>query len=81
MYSICFCYRQFRIIDDDGSRSLDFNEFKKGVHDFGIEMEPDELKQLFDSIDKDGSGSLDFDEFLKSLRVQYYNSNLQICTG
>ena len=31
-----YCYRVFRIIDDDGSRSLDFSEFKKGLKDYGV---------------------------------------------
>ena len=25
-------------MDDDGSRSLDMNEFKKGLHDYGVEI-------------------------------------------
>ena len=33
-------FRVFRIMDDDGSRSLDFNEFKKGVREYGLFMEP-----------------------------------------
>ena len=28
--------RIFRNMDDDGSRSLDFDEFKKGLHDCGL---------------------------------------------
>lgn len=27
-------------MDDDGSRSLDFSEFKKGVRDYGLILEP-----------------------------------------
>ena len=26
--------RTFKIMDDDGNRSLDFQEFKKGLHDY-----------------------------------------------
>ena len=33
-------FRVFRIMDDDGSRALDFNEFKKGVRDYGLILEP-----------------------------------------
>ena len=62
-----FC-RTFRIYDDDGNRSLDFNEFKKGIHDYGVDMEAQQIRELFDSMDADGSGTLDFNEFLKSLR-------------
>lgn len=36
--------RMFRIIDDDGSRKLDFNEFSKGLHDYGTNLSKDEVK-------------------------------------
>jgi Ca2+-binding EF-hand superfamily protein len=57
-------------MDDDGSRSLDLKEFKKGLHDYGVIIEPEQQDELFNSLDKDGSGSLDFDEFLRALRVR-----------
>ncbi|XP_060551463.1 calcyphosin-like protein isoform X2 [Ruditapes philippinarum] len=60
--------RTFRIMDDDGNRSLDVNEFMKGVRDYGVMMEKDEIKEAFGMLDKDGSGTIDFDEFLKALR-------------
>ena len=28
-------------MDDDGSKSLDYQEFKKGIHDYGISLEED----------------------------------------
>ena len=28
-------------MDDDGSKSLDFHEFKKGIHDYGVDLEID----------------------------------------
>jgi hypothetical protein len=28
-------------MDDDGNRKLDFNEFKKGIHDYGLNLEPE----------------------------------------
>ena len=33
-------YRVFKIMDDDGNRTLDFNEFKKGLRDYGLYLEP-----------------------------------------
>ena len=36
-----FPYRTFRIFDDDGSKSLNFSEFKKGLRDYGLHLEPD----------------------------------------
>ncbi|KXJ15948.1 Calcyphosin-like protein [Exaiptasia diaphana] len=60
--------RVFRIMDDDGNRKLDFQEFKKGLKDYGLILEPKEVKNIFCAFDKDGSGTIDFDEFLISLR-------------
>ena len=60
--------RTFKIMDDDGNRSLDMMEFRKGLHDYGVEIEKNEVHEMFDALDKDGSGTIDFDEFLVALR-------------
>ena len=65
---VCVC-RMFRIIDDDGNRSLSLPEFKKGCRDYGLDLEGDAVQNMFRSFDRDGSGSIDFDEFLRALRV------------
>jgi len=57
--------RQFKIADDNGSGTLDFNEFKKAVHDFGLTLDPQDVQGLFKSMDIDGSGAIDFNEFLR----------------
>lgn len=56
-------------MDDDGSRSIDMREFTKGMHDYGLMLEKEEIQDLFSRFDQDGSGTVDFDEFLKNLRV------------
>lgn len=33
-------FRVFKIMDDDQNRNLDFNEFKKGIRDYGLHLEP-----------------------------------------
>ena len=75
-------------MDDDESRTLDFKEFKKGIHDYGILMEDPVIKELFEKLDADGSGMLDFDEFLKALRVRlscksfsFLNTVFDLITG
>jgi len=60
--------RTFRIMDDDGSKSIDFKEFKKGLRDYGVDIDPGEVQEMFAAFDKDGSGVIDFDEFLVNLR-------------
>jgi Ca2+-binding EF-hand superfamily protein len=62
--------RKFRIMDDDGSKSLSMAEFKKGVRECSLDLNEQELNQLFQHFDKDRSGSLDYDEFLRGLRVK-----------
>ncbi|PAA47984.1 hypothetical protein BOX15_Mlig002765g1 [Macrostomum lignano] len=72
--------RQFRIIDDDGSKSLDRREFFKGCTDFGADLSKEEMEAIFTRIDKDGSGSLDFDEFLVALRPPMSNARRELIT-
>ena len=33
-------FRVFRIMDDDKNRTLDFTEFKKGIREYGLQLEP-----------------------------------------
>ncbi|KAL7058420.1 hypothetical protein AAHC03_017244 [Spirometra sp. Aus1] len=70
--------RQFRIIDDDGDRYIDFKEFMKGCRDFGADLTKDEMEEIFHRIDKDGSGHLDFDEFLNALRPPMPKCRLEL---
>eukprot|EP01137_Pigoraptor_chileana_P012552 Opistho-2@65050 len=60
--------RIFRIMDDDGSKSLDYNEFKKGLQDYGVYVDDAAVRKLFKEFDENGDGRLNFDEFLKKLR-------------
>uniref|UniRef100_A0A671NKD9 Calcyphosine-like a n=1 Tax=Sinocyclocheilus anshuiensis TaxID=1608454 RepID=A0A671NKD9_9TELE len=61
--------RTFRIMDDDGSKSLDFQEFEKGLENYGVSVGKDKAQQIFAMMDKDGSGTINFDEFLEKLRA------------
>ena len=38
--------RVFRIMDDNGSKSLDFDEFKKGLGDYGLVVSSDVSSKL-----------------------------------
>lgn len=60
--------RTFRIMDDDGNRKIDLVEFKRGLRDYGVDLEPTEIQDMYSEMDADGSGNLDFDEFLLALR-------------
>ena len=60
--------RKFKILDDDGSKSLNKEEFKKGMRECDLDLSGKELDMLFKHFDKDGSGSIDFEEFIQGLR-------------
>ncbi|VDP84231.1 unnamed protein product [Echinostoma caproni] len=62
--------RQFRIMDDDGNKQIDYREFVKGCRDFGADLTADEVREIFQTIDKNNSGSIDFEEFLRAVRVE-----------
>ena len=73
--TISLCYRRvFRRMDDDGSRSLGYEEFKNGIAESGLNVSDESSKELFDEFDKDGSGTVSVDEFLRAIRVSPWNN-------
>lgn len=56
-------------MDDNSDRKISFEEFAKGLRDFGASLTSAEIHRLFTSMDKDGSGSIEYDELLIALRV------------
>lgn len=52
-------------MDDNNSGSLDINEFRKGIHDFQIDIDEKDIDGLFKAFDVDGSGQINFDEFIR----------------
>jgi len=60
--------RVFRRMDDDGSRTLGYEEFKKGIMESGLNVSEDSSKEMFGEFDNDGSGTVSIDEFLRAIR-------------
>lgn len=58
----------FRVMDDDGNRKLNIEEFRKGVEEYGLHMSKSEIEDLFRLMDMDKNGSIDYEEFLRKLR-------------
>jgi Ca2+-binding EF-hand superfamily protein len=58
-------------MDDDSNKQLSLDEFRKGLTGYGLMIDEEITKKLFEQLDKDKSGSLDFDEFLQALRVSH----------
>jgi hypothetical protein len=49
-------HRIFKIMDDDGSKSLSFPEFKKAMREFGVELTETEIVVLFKRFGEFGAG-------------------------
>lgn len=60
--------RQFKIMDDDNSGQLSFEEFKKGCKDFRLELSEQDIIMIYRAFDRDRSGSVDYDELLRGIR-------------
>ncbi|XP_017856597.1 PREDICTED: calcyphosin-like protein isoform X1 [Drosophila arizonae] len=70
--------RAFRVMDDDGSKTLSLEEFKKGVNDMGFEFDESDIAELFKSFDTDENGSINMTEFLMKLRPPMGTCRLNI---
>uniref|UniRef100_A0A8D0BDX2 Calcyphosine n=1 Tax=Salvator merianae TaxID=96440 RepID=A0A8D0BDX2_SALMN len=70
--------RFFRIMDDDKSKSLTLEEFRKGLQEAGVPLEPREVEEIFNQCDKNNSGTLDFTEFLQALRPPMSKARTEI---
>ena len=66
-------------MDDNGNGALDSYEFNKAVSDFGIDIEPKELANLFRSFDYDNSGEVSYDEFVRVIVGPMNHFRTQIC--
>lgn len=70
--------KAFQIIDGNNSRTLDFNEFLRGLRHYAVMINKEEAQELFRIFDKDSSGTIDFEEFLVTLRPPMSNARKEI---
>jgi len=62
--------RLFRNIDDDGSRSINLQEFTKVCNEFRMDYSQKEIQAVFNFIDINHNGEIDYNEFLRIIRGQ-----------
>lgn len=60
--------RVFKIMDDDGTKTLSPFEFSKACNDFKMGIPEENFPTLFDAFDTNRDGTLNVDEFLLAIR-------------
>ena len=55
-------------MDDDNSKSLDKNEFRKAINDFRVEIPANNIDTIFNAFDLNRDGTIDYDEFVRIIR-------------
>ncbi|OQR98128.1 amino-acid acetyltransferase [Thraustotheca clavata] len=60
--------RSFRLMDTNGSGTLDKNEFRAALDHLSLHLSSNDVTTLFDYFDTDGSGSIDLNEFCRGVR-------------
>ncbi|XP_050506808.1 calcyphosin-like protein isoform X1 [Diabrotica virgifera virgifera] len=60
--------RLFRIMDDDGNKNLNKEEFLHGLKEVGLDLSGEEAQEMFQKFDTNGDGSVNIDEFLVHIR-------------
>tara|TARA_B110000503_G_C6974105_1_gene340387 strand:- start:472 stop:669 length:198 start_codon:yes stop_codon:yes gene_type:complete len=56
-------------MDENGNKSLDVDDFRWGLMDYGISITKEEAGEIMAYFDRDKNGCVNFDEFLVTLRV------------
>lgn len=57
--------RAFRLIDTDGSGSLDIDEFRNLLNSININLSKVEINNMVEKADPNGDGTIDEDEFIE----------------
>ncbi|CAG9859499.1 unnamed protein product [Phyllotreta striolata] len=70
--------RLFRIMDDDGSKNLNREEFLQGLKEVGMELKEDEAEKVFEKFDTNGDGNVNIDEFLIHIRPPLSESRKKV---
>ena len=64
---ICSLSRNFRIVDENNTQTIDFNEFQKAYKAFDFGLDLNQMRIAFAAFDRDNIGEIDYDEFIRSI--------------
>ena len=70
--------RLFKIMDDDGSKTLSEQEFSKACRDFKTGISEENIPTLFAAFDTNRDGTLNIDEFLMAIRGELNQKRLSL---
>jgi len=70
--------RKFRIVDDDGSGTLELSEFQKCMKECQLNFTEPETEELFKFFDEDAGGTITYDEFLVGIRGEMNTRRSQL---
>ena len=65
---ICSIARNFRIVDENNSQTIDFYEFKQVCNMYNFGLDDNQLKIIFSYFDSENTGEIDYDEFIRTIR-------------
>ena len=54
-------------MDDNNSKTLDYQEFTKALSEYRIQLDQKDLKKVFGIFDRDDNGEINYDEFLRTI--------------
>lgn len=72
--------RLFRIMDDDGSKSLNKYEFAKAMREYRLDIPHEDVLAMFQAFDRSGEGAVDYDEFIRVVRGPMNQTRVNIVT-
>jgi Ca2+-binding EF-hand superfamily protein len=77
-YGIRGLAKVFKNMDENGNKSLDPEDFKWGLYNYGIYLNENDLKTLMRAFDRNGDGVVNFDEFLTTLKGKMNEKRLKL---
>ena len=63
-------------MDDNNSKTLDREEFRKALRDFKIDVPDDQILVVFNAFDLNRDGTIDYNEFLRIVRGDLSSARL-----